>query len=79
MVNAKQLVVGEVTQALNLPAEHFSHQTNLYELGLHSMLILRLSERFSQQCGKHVSYLALASTPTVAAWIAVIQQENQNE
>ncbi|NAW68694.1 acyl carrier protein [Vibrio sp. V27_P1S3P104] len=72
MVDAKQLVVSEVSQMLTLPTDSFSFDTNLYQLGLHSLLILRLSERFSAQCGIYIGYLPLASHPTLNEWIAFV-------
>ncbi|WP_315905226.1 phosphopantetheine-binding protein [Vibrio fluvialis] len=74
MVDAKQLVINEVTQALALPSHAFNFDTNLYETGLHSLLILRLSERFSAECGSYIGYLPLASRPTLNEWIALVQR-----
>ncbi|WP_238787734.1 phosphopantetheine-binding protein [Vibrio sp. Vf1514] len=73
MVDAKQLVINEVTQALALPSHDFNFDTNLYEIGLHSLLILRLSERFSTACGHYIGYLPLASQPTLNEWISLVQ------
>ncbi|ENM5770747.1 acyl carrier protein [Vibrio mimicus] len=73
MVDAKQLVINEVTQALALPSHSFNFDTNLYEIGLHSLLILRLSERFSALCGSYIGYLPLASQPTLNEWIVLVQ------
>ncbi|MCG3724191.1 acyl carrier protein [Vibrio cincinnatiensis] len=78
MVDAKQLVISEVTQALKLSSHSFSFDTNLYQLGLHSLLILRLSECFSAQCGVYIGYLPLASQPTLNCWIALVDSALQS-
>lgn len=56
-----------VAAALRLPAEEIADDTDLAQLGLTSLQIMRLSGRWRRN-GLPVDFATLATDPTVLAW-----------
>ncbi|XAW90591.1 acyl carrier protein [Vibrio sp. CDRSL-10 TSBA] len=73
MTDIQHIVQREVTLILPQQGAEISEDTNLFDAGLHSLLVMRLSERLSSRCGVHIGYAALASQPTIQSWIQHIQ------
>ncbi len=52
---------------------HISQEMNLIEAGLDSLTMMRLLERFNQNCFSSISYVQLAEQPTISSWIRLVE------
>ncbi|OLU33798.1 non-ribosomal peptide synthetase [Pseudomonas sp. PA27(2017)] len=67
----QQLLRDDLSQALDLPAEDIPAQTNLIELGLDSVTMIRLAGQWRRQ-GVNARFADLIAEPTLAAWLDVL-------
>jgi amino acid adenylation domain-containing protein/non-ribosomal peptide synthase protein (TIGR01720 family) len=58
-----------------LRAERVGRHDNFFDLGGHSMLMLRVLRKLQQRCGRQLSMLDLFRAPTVAAMAALLAGE----
>ncbi len=64
----------ELARVLDTVDEDISPDTNLIEIGLHSLAIMRLLEPLAQIAGARLDYADLARQPTLGAWQAHIER-----
>jgi aryl carrier-like protein len=62
---------GTISKTLGLPAEAIRDDQNLVELGLSSLEIMRLVNRWRRQ-GIDLDYDALAASPTLGHWWQIL-------
>lgn len=66
----------QVAQILECDLEHLDSSANLIELGVHSLLMMRLLERFNRQMRAPLGYAQLADNPTLEAWSRLLELES---
>lgn len=62
----------EVAGLLALGPDEVPEATNLIEIGLHSLAIMRLIGPLSRLAGRRLDYAELATRPTLRDWQALI-------
>ncbi len=62
-----------VSKILNVGADDIDGTDNLIAFGLHSLAIMQLVETFSQHMNKRFKYTDFALSPTINAWVALVQ------
>ncbi len=65
----------ELRQVLETDLDALCEHTNLYEVGLHSIAILRLVAPLSELAGSRIRYAALARNPTLADWVTLVSKK----
>lgn len=65
----------EVAQFLGMPASDLDIQDNLLDMGLDSIRLMGLVERW-KRAGAHVSFVQLAEQPTLNEWWVLLDQES---
>ncbi|WP_394843137.1 amino acid adenylation domain-containing protein [Pendulispora brunnea] len=66
-------VRGTIARVLNVPAETIDDESNLIELGMDSIAMMRLAGQWRRQ-GISVAFAELAANPVVSAWRALLEK-----
>lgn len=58
----------DIASILDQPISAVQEGVNLLDLGLDSLRIMELAERWSRECGHMIEFASLAEHPEVSAW-----------
>ncbi|MGW6692143.1 phosphopantetheine-binding protein [Rhodococcus sp. NPDC054953] len=64
-------VIADLAALLDLPADEFTDEADLLDLGLDSVRLMSLVERWRSE-GAVVDFVDLASDPHLGAWVEVL-------
>lgn len=64
----------DIADILEVPASDIENGVSLVDLGLDSMRIMELAERWSDEMGTVVDFASLAEHPEVGAWWDLVSE-----
>ncbi len=66
----------DVAELLEQPEDTIEDDTNLLDLGLDSLRIMELAERWSSSAGTLVDFASLAENPELEAWWRLVSERS---
>lgn len=62
-------IIADIADILEMPADEISEDTNVLDIGLDSVRLMSLIERWRAAGAVHADLVALAADPVVGAWV----------
>lgn len=70
----RERIISDLAEVLDLPADELTEDVSLIDLGLDSVRLMSLVERWRFE-GAAIDFVDLASDPQVGAWLEVMGAE----
>ncbi|MEP9392467.1 MULTISPECIES: phosphopantetheine-binding protein [Gordonia] len=68
-VLTRERIIGDIADILELPASEITDETNVLDIGLDSVRLMSLIERWRAAGAVQADLVALASDPVVGSWV----------
>ncbi|MEP9413936.1 phosphopantetheine-binding protein [Gordonia sp. VNQ95] len=68
-VLTRERIIGDIADILELPASEITDETNVLDIGLDSVRLMSLIERWRAAGAVQSDLVALASDPVVGSWV----------
>lgn len=71
----EEQIVADIAEILQLPESEIDTDTNVFDLGLDSVRLMTLIERWRAAGAVRADLVDLAADPVVASWVRLLTQE----
>lgn len=71
----EEQIVADVAEILQLPESEIATDTNVFDLGLDSVRLMTLIERWRAAGAVRADLVDLAADPVVGSWVLLLTQE----
>ncbi|MEE4023061.1 phosphopantetheine-binding protein [Gordonia sp. PKS22-38] len=72
----REQIIADIADILQVPADEISDDTNVLDVGLDSVRLMSLIERWRAAGAVKADLVALASDPVVGAWVRELTTED---
>ncbi|AZG44377.1 phosphopantetheine-binding protein [Gordonia insulae] len=71
----RERIIGDIAEILQVPVEEIGDDTNVLDVGLDSVRLMSLIERWRAAGAVKADLVALASDPVVGAWVRELTED----
>lgn len=74
-VVTRDRIIGDIAEILDVPATEITDDTNVLEIGLDSVRLMSLIERWRAAGAVRADLVSLAADPVVGSWVRELSME----
>ncbi|QTI67132.1 phosphopantetheine-binding protein [Gordonia polyisoprenivorans] len=74
-VVTRDRIIGDIAEILDVPAAEITDDTNVLDIGLDSVRLMSLIERWRAAGATRADLVALAADPVVGSWVRELSME----
>ncbi|WHU49506.1 phosphopantetheine-binding protein [Gordonia sp. L191] len=74
-VVTRDRIIGDIAEILDVPASEITDDTNVLDIGLDSVRLMSLIERWRAAGATRADLVALAADPVVGSWVRELSME----